>query len=93
MAVWLTSVSMNTSRRGNISRDAREGTAFICASSSLLRRSWEVVVWVMGTVSEMSLLQTIPAVLLVTVGASEPEDWPLVFGSPAHAYSVRPTTV
>ena len=89
MAVRLASASMNTSRRGNISGDAREGAAFIRASSSLLRRSWEVAVWAMGTVSEMSLLQTIPAALSVAVGASEPEDWPSVFGSPAHAYSVR----
>ena len=85
--VWyrLQSPSFNPALRG----DAGDGAAFIRANSSLLRRSWEVAVWAMGNVSEMTLLQTVPAALSVAVGASEPEDWPPMFGSPAHAYSVR----
>ena len=62
---------------------------FIRANSSLLRRSWEVLVWTAGTVSEMTLLQSTAAALSVGVGVFEPEDWPPMFGSPIHAYSVR----
>lgn len=80
----LQSPSFNPARRGGAGEDAM----FIRASSSLLRRSREVVVWAMGNVSEMSLLQAAPAALSVAVGASEPEDWPPMFGSPVHAYSV-----
>jgi len=67
---------------------ARDGK-FIRAHSSLLRRFWEVLVWTAGTVSEMTLLHSTAAALSVGVGASEPEDWPPMFGSPMHAYSVR----
>jgi len=62
---------------------------FIRAYSSPLRRSWEVLVWTAGTVSEMTLLQSTAAALSVGIGVFEPEDWPPMFGSPAHAYSVR----
>ena len=62
---------------------------FIRAHSSLLRRFREVLVWAVGTVSEMTLLQSTAAALSVGVGASQPEDWPPMFGSPIHAYSVR----
>lgn len=69
-------------------QDARD-EKFIRAHSSLLRRFWEVLVWTAGTVSEMTLLQSTAAALSVGVGASEPEDWPSMFGSPFHAYTVR----
>jgi hypothetical protein len=62
---------------------------FIRAHSSLLRRFWEVIVWAAGTASEMTLLQSAAAALSVGVGAFEPEDWPPMFGSPIHAFSVR----
>ena len=68
--------------------DAYDGR-FIRARSSLLRRSQEVVVWAAGTISEMTLLQATAAALSVGIGAFEPEDWPPMFGSPIHAYSVR----
>jgi hypothetical protein len=57
--------------------------------SSLLQRFRKVTVWLAGVVSEMSLLQAIAAALSVGVGASEPEEWPPMFGLPTHAYSVR----
>jgi hypothetical protein len=87
LTVWyrLQSPFFNPARRGG----AGDDPAFIRTSPSLLRRCWEVAVWATGTVSEMSLLQAVPAALAVAVGASEPEDWPPMFGSPAHAYSVR----
>ena len=66
-----------------------DGEMFIRAHSSLLRRFWEVLVWASGTISEMSLLQSAAAAISVGVGASEPEDWPLMFGSPKYVYSVR----
>ena len=69
-------------------RDAHDGR-FIRAHSSLLRRFWEVLVWAAGTVSEMTLLQSAAAALSVAVGVFEPEDWPPMFGSLTHAYSVR----
>jgi hypothetical protein len=70
--------------------DARDhNMGFIRAHSSLLRRFWEVLVWAAGTVSEMTLLQSTAAALSVGAGASQPEDWPPMFGSPTHAYSVR----
>ena len=62
---------------------------FIRAHPSLLRRFLEVFVWATGTISEMTLLQATAAALSVGVGASKPEDWPPLFGSPMHAYSVR----
>jgi len=68
--------------------DARDGR-FIRTHSSLLRRFWEVIVWAAGTVSEMTFLQTSVAALSVGVGAFQPEDWPPLFGSPTHSYSVR----
>ena len=61
----------------------------IRAHSSLLRKLWVVIVWVAGTVSEMSFLQTTAAAFSVGVGGFQPEDWPSMFGTPAHAYSVR----
>lgn len=57
--------------------------------SSLLRRFRTVTVWLAGVVSEMSFLQTIAAAVSVGVGASEPGEWPAMFGLPTHAYSVR----
>lgn len=69
--------------------DAHGDEMFIRAHSSLLRRFWEVLVWAAGTISEMSLLQATAAAISVGVGVSEPEDWPPMFGSPMHAYSVR----
>ena len=70
-------------------QDARDDGRFIRAHPSLLRRSWDVIVWATGTSSEMTFLQATAAALSVGVGASRPEDWPLMFGSPTHAYSVR----
>ena len=62
---------------------------FSHARSSLLQRFWQVVVWTAGVVSEMTFLQATAAALSVGIGAFEPEDWPPMFGSPIHAYSVR----
>lgn len=62
---------------------------FIRGHSSLLRRLWEVVVWTAGVVSEMTFLQAAAAALSVGSGVFNSEDWPLIFGSPTHAYSVR----
>lgn len=62
---------------------------FIRSHSSPLRRFLEVLVWASGTISEMSFLQATAAALSVGVGASKPGDWPLMFGSPTDAYSVR----
>jgi hypothetical protein len=62
---------------------------FIRARSSLLARFLDVVLWAAGTVSEMCFLQTAAAALAVGVGASEAEEWPPMFGSPIHAYTVR----
>lgn len=45
--------------------------------------------WVAGVISEMAFLQATAAGLSVGLGASKPADWPLLFGSPTHAYSVR----
>ena len=56
---------------------------------SLLRRFWEVLVWAVGTVSEMTFLQSAAAALSVGIGTFQPEDWPPMFGSPTHSYSVR----
>ena len=69
-------------------KNAHDGR-FIRAQSSLLLRSWEVLVWATSTASEMTFLHTTAAALSVGVGASRPEDWPPMFGSPTHAYSVR----
>jgi hypothetical protein len=80
----LTSPSFNPA----LHQDAHDGK-FIRAHSSFLRRFREVLVWTAGTVSEMTFLQVTAAALSVGVGASKPEDWPLVFSSPSHAYSVR----
>lgn len=68
--------------------DADDGR-FIRARSSLPRRFWEVLMWVAGVISEMAFLQATAAGLSVGLGASKPADWPLLFGSPTHAYSVR----
>lgn len=62
---------------------------FIRAQSPLLLRFWELLVWATSTASEMVFLQTTAAALSVGVGASRPEDWPPMFGSPTNAYSVR----
>ncbi|KAF9652887.1 hypothetical protein BDM02DRAFT_3183230 [Thelephora ganbajun] len=69
-------------------KSAHDGR-FIRADSSLLGRFWEVTVWTAGTVSEMTFLHSTAAALSVGVGAFQPEDWPPMFGSPTHAYSVR----
>ena len=78
----------NPSFNPALHEDAHNGR-FIRAHSPLLRRTWEVVVWTAGTVSEMTFLQATAAALSVGIGAFEPEDWPPMFGSPTHAYSVR----
>lgn len=52
-------------------------------------RALDVILWTAGTFSEMTFLQTTAAALAVGVGASQPEEWPPMFGSPIHAYSVR----
>jgi ABC-type sugar transport system permease subunit len=78
----------NPSFNPTLHNDAQDGK-FIRAHSSVLPRFWEVLVWTAGTVSEMTFLQTAAAVLSVGFGASRPEDWPSMFGSPTHAYSVR----
>jgi hypothetical protein len=78
----------NPSFNPALHKDAHDGK-FIRAHSSLLRRFGGVVVWAAGTVSEMTFLQSTTAALSVWVGAFEPEDWPPMFGSPTHAYSVR----
>jgi len=59
------------------------------SNSLLLQRFWQVAVWTAGVVSEMTFLQTTAAALSVWLGIFEPEDWPPMFGSPSHAYSVR----
>ena len=69
-------------------KDAPDGL-FIRAHSSLLRRFLDVLVWAAGGVSEMTLLQSIAAAISVGIRLFEPEDWPPMFGSPTHAYSVR----
>lgn len=69
-------------------QDAHDGR-FIRAHSSVFRRFLEVLVWAAGTASEMTFLQGVGAVLSVGAGASQPEEWPTMFGSPVHAYSVR----
>ena len=78
----------NPSFNPALHEDAYEAE-FIRAQSSLLRRFSEVLVWAAGTISEMAFLQATAAALSVGVGASKLEDWPLMFGSPTHAYSVR----
>ena len=70
----------------------REGARydrFTRARSSVPQRFWQVAVWTAGVVSEMSFLQATAAALSVGIGAFEPQDWPPMFGSPIHAYSVR----
>jgi len=62
---------------------------FAHSNSSFLQRFWQVVVWTAGVVSEMTFLQMTAAALSVGIGAFEPEDWPPMFASPSHAYSVR----
>ena len=68
--------------------DARYGR-FTHSNSLLLQRFWQVVVWTACVASEMTFLQTSTAALSVGIGAFGPEDWPPMFGSPSHAYSVR----
>ena len=62
---------------------------FTHSNSSFLQRFWQVVVWTAGVVSEMTFLQATAAALSVGIGAFEPEDWPPMFASPSHAYSVK----
>lgn len=78
----------NPSFNPGLHEGAHDGK-FIRTHSSLLRRFWDILVWAAGTASEMSFLQATAAALSVGVGASKPDDWPLMFGSPTHAYSVR----
>lgn len=70
-------------------RARHNDVGFISAQSSFLRRSWDVLVWAAATVSEMTFLHATGAALSVGVGASQPGEWPPMFGSPIHAYSVR----
>jgi hypothetical protein len=62
---------------------------YYISRKSLVLRGIDVISWTFCIATEMSFLQSLAAAITVGLGVLSPEDWPILFGSPLDAYTVR----
>lgn len=66
------------------------GTATV-ASQKFITRMAFAISWALGAFCLLEMGMCLFSAIAVLLGSSEPKEWPMIFSSPIHAYSIRRT--